>query len=141
MAEAKVVKKINAPADAVWAQLSNFRSIKAGGPIESISYEGEGVGMVRNIGMGGGLVVERLEAHDSSQRTFTYAIINEDCPLPFRNYSATVSVTDNGDRTSTVDWTGTFEPRGVDEAQAINVASGIYAGAIKGARIALGADG
>ena len=140
MAEAKVVKTINAPADALWDQLSNFSSIKAGGPIESISYEGEGVGMVRTIGMSGGFVVERLEAHDSVARTFTYAIINEDCPLPFSNYSATVNVTDNGDGTSTVDWTGTFDARDADEEQAINTATGIYAGAIKGARIALGVD-
>ena len=140
MAEAKVVKTINASADAVWAQLSDFSSIKAGGPIESISYEGEGVGMVRTIGMNGGLVVERLEAHDSAARTFTYAIINEDCPLPFSNYSATVNVTDNGDGSSTVDWTGTFDAHNADEEQAINTATGIYAGAIKGARIALGVD-
>ena len=138
MAEAKVVKTINASADAVWAQLSDFSSIKPGGPIDSVSYEGEGVGMVRTIGMGGGSVVERLDNHDPAARTFTYAIINDDCPLPFSNYSATVTVADNGDGTSTVDWTGTFEPRGVEEDQAVNVATGIYAGAIKGARIALG---
>jgi len=140
MSEAKVVKTINAPADAVWAQLSNFAGIKPGGGVESVSYEGEGVGMVRTIGMGGGSVVERLEVHDDAARTFTYAIINEDCPLPFSDYSATVMVSDNGDGTSTVDWTGTFEPRGVPEEQAINIATGIYAGAIKGARVALGAD-
>ena len=34
-----------------------------------------------------------------------------------------------------------FEPRGMDEADAINIATGIYAGAIKRARIALGVDG
>jgi hypothetical protein len=140
MTEAKVVKTINASADAVWNELSNFSSIKVGGPIESISYDGEGVGMVRTIGMNGGFVVERLEAHDSATRSFTYAIINEDCPLPFSDYSATVSVADNADGTSTVDWTGTFTARGVAEEQAISMATGIYAGAIKGARIALGVE-
>ena len=140
MSEAKVVKKIGASADAVWAQLGNFAGIQAGGGIESVSYEGEGVGMTRTIVMGGKPIVERLEVHDPAARTFTYAIINEDSPLPFSNYSATVQIEDNGDDTCTVDWTGTFEPRGVDEADAINMASGIYAGAIKQARIALGVD-
>lgn len=139
MAEAKVVKKVAASADAVWAQLSDFAGIKAGGPIEAVKYEGEGVGMLRHLTMGGGLVTERLEVHNPEERTFTYAIINEDSPLPFSNYSATVSITDDGDGTCTVDWTGTFDARG-DEAAAINTASGIYAGAIKGARIALGVD-
>lgn len=140
MAEAKVVKKVAAPADEVWAILSNFASIEAGGPIEAVEYIGEGVGMVRHISMGGGTVSERLDVHDSSQRTFSYAIINDDSPLPFTNYSATVHITDDGDGSSTVDWTGTFEPRGVTEEQAINTATGIYAGAIKGARIALDVD-
>ena len=134
MAEAKVVKDIQAPAGQVWAQLADFGGIKPGGPIESVSVEGEGVGMIRTIVMGGANVVERLE-----ELTFTYAIINEDCPLPFDNYSATVNLTDNGDGSTTVDWTGTFDARG-DEAQAINTATGIYAGAIKGAKIALGVD-
>lgn len=140
MSEAKVVKTINAPAEAVWAQLGDFAGIKAGGGIESVSYEGEGVGMVRSIVMGGGSVVERLEAFDEAARTFTYSIINDDSPLPFSDYSATVKITDNGDNTSTVDWTGTFEPRDLAEEQAIKTATGIYAGAIKGARIALGAE-
>jgi hypothetical protein len=60
--------------------------------------------------------------------TFTYAIINDDCPLPFSNYSATVSITDDGDGTSTVDWRGTFDPKG-DEMAAVNMATGIYAAA------------
>lgn len=140
MSEAKVIKTISAPADAVWAQLGNFAGIKAGGGIESVTYDGEGVGMTRSIVMGGGTVVERLEAHDDNTRTFTYAIINEDCPLPFSDYSATVIISDNSDGTSTVDWTGTFEPKGMTEDKAIHMATGIYAGAIKGARIALGVE-
>ena len=139
MAEAKVVKKVGTSADAVWAQLSDFAGIKPGGPIEAVRYEGEGVGMVRYLTMGGSDVVERLDVHDSDNQTFTYSIINEDAPLPFSNYSATVRITDDGDGTCTVDWTGTFDAKG-DEETAINTATGIYAGAIKGAKIALGVD-
>ena len=69
MAEAKVVKTIAAPADDVWAQLSDFAGIKPGGPIEAVEYEGEGVGMVRTLTMGGGLVIERLETHDAQARS------------------------------------------------------------------------
>ena len=137
MTQANVNKTVNADADAVWAHLSDFAGIQVGGPIESFSCEGEGVGMVRTIGMGGGLVVERLDVHDADARTFAYSIINDDCPLPFSNYSATVNISDNGDGTCTVDWTGTFEAKGAPEADAVNVATGIYAGAIKGAKVAL----
>lgn len=137
MAQAKVVEKIDAPVDAVWQMLGNFSGLQAGPGIDSVEYEGEGVGMVRTICMPNGKVVERLEVHDADARTFTYAIINDDGPLPFANYSATVNMTDNGDGTTTVDWTGTFEPRGVNEEKAIKIASGIYSGAIQGARKAL----
>jgi carbon monoxide dehydrogenase subunit G len=137
MTEAKVVEKIAASADDVWQRLGDFAGIQAGPGIDSVAFEGEGVGMVRTINTPNGAVVERLENHDASARTFTYAIINDDSPLPFANYSATVNIADNGDGTTTVDWTGTFEPRGVDEAKAIKIASGIYTGAIQGARKAL----
>lgn len=134
MAEAKVVKSVNAHIDAVWGQIGNFSGIEPGPGIEAVSYDGEGVGMTRCITVPGGDIVERLERHDESAHVFTYAIINDNCPLPFSNYSATVQMTDNGDGSTTVDWTGTFDARGVPEAQAIDIATGIYAGAIKGAR-------
>ncbi len=137
MATANVTKTVNAPADAVWQHLGKFDAIKPGGPIEAVSYEGEGVGMVRTLTMNGGPVIERLELHDAASRTFVYAIINDDSPLPFTGYSAKVEITDNGDHSSTVSWTGTFEAKGIPEADAINVATGIYAGGIKGAQIAL----
>lgn len=140
MATAQVTKTLAAPADDVWRILSNFKGIQVGGPVTAVSYTGEGVGMERTITMGGGEVVERLLEHDDVQRTFSYAIINDDSPLPFADYSARVNIADNGDGSCTVDWTGTFEARGVDEATAINTATGIYAGGIKGARIALDLD-
>ena len=140
MATAQVVKQVAAPVEAVWNQIANFSGIQAGGPIESVSYEGEGVGMVRTLGMGGGgSVVERLEVHNEAARRFTYAILNDDSPLPFTGYEATVQLGDNGDETTTVIWTGTFEPRGVSEADAVHTATGIYAGGIKATAIALGA--
>lgn len=139
MAEAKVTKTLAASAQDVWQILSDFSAIQPGGPIEAVRYEGEGVGMTRILTMGGE-VIERLLEHDSDALTFSYAIINDDSPLPFADYSAKVNITDHGDNTCTVDWTGTFEPKGVDEATAVNTATGIYAGGIKGARIALDID-
>lgn len=137
MATAQVVKQVAAPIDAVWDHIANFSGIQPGGPIESVAYEGEGVGMVRTLGMGGGLVVERLEEHDEAARRFAYAIINDDSPLPFADYRAGVQLGDNGDGTTTVIWTGVFEPKGASEADAVHTATGIYAGGIKGTAIAL----
>ena len=134
MAEAKVVDSIKADIESVWAELGNFSGVKAGSGIESVDYEGEGVGMTRSINMSNGSVVERLDVHDAENKIFTYSIINEDSVLPFANYSATIRLSDNADGTTGVDWTGQFEPRGVEEEKAVKLASGIYSNAINNAK-------
>ena len=139
MTEAKVTKDLKASGKDVFDVLCVFDGLKPGGAIEAVRYEGEGVGMVRYLTMGGGEIVERLDVLDPGSLTMTYAITNDDSPLPFTNYSATVQITDHGNGSCTVDWTGNFDPKG-DEATAINTATGIYAGGIKGARIQLGLD-
>ncbi len=137
MAQAKVVQKIKANADDVWQILGNFKSIQPGPGIDSVVYEGEGVGMTRTISTPNGDVVERLDVYEPSARQFAYAITNDGGPLPFADYSAVVAVNDNDDGTTTVEWTGTFEPRGVDEETAVKFATGIYTRAIDGARTVL----
>ena len=134
MAEAKVVDSIKADIESVWAELGNFSGVKAGSGIESVDYEGEGVGMTRSINMSNGSVVERLDVHDGENKIFTYSIINEDSVLPFANYSATIRLSDNGDGITGVDWTGQFEARGVEEEKAVKLASGIYSNAINNAK-------
>ena len=137
MTETKVVEKINAPLDLVWSNLGNFAGLKPGSGIESVDYKGEGVGMIRLIKLSIGTVVERLDHYDPEAKNYTYSIINEDSPLPFLNYSATVQLLKNEDNTTTVEWTGTFEPRGIEESQAKTLAYNMYTNAINGARLEL----
>ena len=137
MTETKVVEKINASLDQVWSNLGNFAGLKPGSGIESVDYKGEGVGMVRSIKLSIGTVIERLDHYDSEAKNYGYSIINEDSPLPFLNYSATVQILKNEDNTTTVEWTGTFEPRGIEESQAKTLAYNMYTNAINGARLEL----
>ncbi|MFM1569643.1 MAG: SRPBCC family protein, partial [SAR86 cluster bacterium] len=106
MAETKVIEKINASLDQVWSNLGNFAGLKPGSGIESVDYKGEGVGMIRSIKLSIGTVIERLDHYDSEAKNYGYSIINEDSPLPFLNYSATVQLLKNEDNTTTVEWTG-----------------------------------
>jgi len=138
MTTVTVSEDIKASADAVWTSMSDFSGIKVGGPITSFETRGSGVGMVRTIGMGGGTIVERLDRHDAAARVYAYSIVNEDSVLPVSGYSATVKITDKGDGTCNVSWSGTFEPKGVPEADAVKVVEGIYRGGIARARKALG---
>jgi len=134
MVETKVIEKINASLDQVWSNLGNFAGLKPGLGIESVDYKGEGVGMIRSIKLSIGTVIERLDHYDFEAKNYSYSIINEDSPLPFLNYSATVQLLKNEDNTTTVEWTGTFEPRGIEESQAKTLAYNMYTNAINGAR-------
>ena len=136
MTTVQVVDSINADIKAVWAILGDFGGLKVGGPITAVETTGEGVGAVRTITMGGANVVERLEAYDPENFSFTYAITNDDCPLPVSNYSATVKITSDGDGCC-VDWTGNFDAKGPED-QAMDIIRGIYQGGIAGAKKALG---
>jgi Polyketide cyclase / dehydrase and lipid transport len=139
MTTVTVSEDIKGKAADVWAMLSDFGGLKVGGPITSIDVVGKGVGMVRTIGMGGGKVVERLDRHDANAMVYAYSITNDDSVLPVKGYSSTVKVTDKGDGTCNVNWSATFQPRGVSEGDASKVVEGIYKGGIAGARRAVGA--
>lgn len=137
MTTVTVKEQIKGVARDVWNVLSDFGGIKVGGPITSFQTEGEGVGMVRHIGMGHATIIEQLDRHDADAMEFAYSIVNDDGPLPVSNYSASVSVADQGDGTCEVVWTGTFEPKGASEEDASKVVEGIYRNGIAGARKAV----
>ena len=138
MTTVQVIEQVNADAQAVWDILSDFGGIKIGGAIEAFSMEGEGIGAVRTITMGGGQVIERLDEWDAQQMVFAYCILNEDNPLPVSQYAARVQITPQGANACQVEWTGTFEPKGADESAASDVVRGIYTGGIQRARKTLG---
>ncbi len=137
MTTVTVKEEIRGAARDVWNVLSDFGGIKVGGPITSFQTEGEGVGMVRHIGMGHATIVEQLDRHDVDSMEFAYSIINDDGPLPVSDYSASVSVADKGEGVCEVVWTGTFEPKGASEEDASKIVEGIYRNGIAGARKAV----
>ncbi len=140
MSEVKVSEEVGASAEAVWKLLRDFGGIQkwSGGGIESCSVEGEGIGAVRTIGIAGGASLqERLEAFDDERRTFNYSIIGAS-PLPLTDYLSTVAVTGTGADSSRVDWSASFEPKGISEEQAQQLVRGIYTGGIAGLKKTLG---
>ena len=85
-------------ADTVWTVMSNFGGIKRSATIKNVVVEGSGVGMLRTLTMaGGGIVQERLKTFDPASRTYSYAIVNPNSPLPVSGYlsTATISPYDN----------------------------------------------
>lgn len=129
MAEVVVRRRIGAPAEQVWDLLSDFGGLRRYNErIASCTVEGDGVGAVRTIGMGGGLVIrERLEAHDPQARHYAYSLVG-DTPLPFENYRSDVRVEPAGADASVVDWRGRFDA--ADEPAAVKIVTGVYTGGL-----------
>jgi hypothetical protein len=51
--------------------------------------------------------------------------------LPVESYVSTIKVTGSGEA-STVEWTSTFDPKGMPEDEAKNVMSSVYAAGLDG---------
>jgi carbon monoxide dehydrogenase subunit G len=138
MVSVKVSERIEASADRVWELLRDFGGLQRYSPaIESCSVEGQGIGAVRTLGLpGGGKLVERLEAFDDAKRRLSYAIVAG--PIPVTDYLATIEVCDEGTGCR-VDWSSTFEPKGISDDQARRMLEGVYRGGVSGVRKALGA--
>lgn len=140
MASASINATIDAPVDRVWAVMSDFGGV-VGDLIERCDMEGEGVGAVRTLTLrgSGAIIKERLDARDAAAHTYSYAIVNDgECPLPVRNYSATVRLSDAGGGKTRVDWSGKFEPSGKPEAEVVSLVENIYKGGVQRTRKKLG---
>ena len=124
---------INGSADEVWKLLRDFNGLP--GFIAAISkstLQGSGVGAVRTLTLEGGgpPILEKLESLDEKARTLCYSIITS--PLPVAGYFATVELKELGPGNCELHWGSTFEPKGVPEAEAVQVIKGVYAGAFEG---------
>ena len=140
MAKAHVHDTFNAPADAVWSFFRDFGGVQkfAGPMVTSCTLEGEGIGSVRTIALAQGAPIrERLVQFDEEAKSFSYAILGS-CDLPIDDYVGTVKIKAAGPSRSTIDWIGTFDPKGAPEAAAKEIVEGIYKGGIDAIKTALG---
>ncbi len=134
-----VEETVAAAADKVFAAIGDFAGLERNEMIKDFTVTGSGVGAVRSITLAnGGIIEERLEKHDAQARSFTYAIINEQTALPVAKYVSTVVVTSIDAASSKVNWSSTFEPVGIPEAQAETIIAGVYKGGIARTRRRLG---
>lgn len=123
-------------ADRLWELVADFGGIdKYMDGVDECHLEGEGVGSRRSIPSAAGTVVESLDRFDPQARTLVYSIVEG--PIPFKDYSAQMVVTEDGPEASTLTWTGTFLADGIPVEKAERLASRIYQGGITGYRNAL----
>ena len=125
MAKTTVSIEIPASADAVWQLMGGFDALPDWLPFIPKSMVSEG-GRVRTLTTSdGGTVIERLEAFDNRQRSYSYSIIQ--APFPVVDYLSTIAVVATADSNITrVEWSGSFTPVNVSDADAEALFSGIY---------------
>ncbi len=132
---------IKAPAAKVWALVADFCAISKWHPgvVNCAGTGGNAVGATRTLTIGkegGPQIAEELQLYDAAKMTYKYKITRTDVTvLPVATYSAFLSVTDNGDRTSTASWKGGFyrswgkndPPPEQSDAAALKAVTGTYA--------------
>ncbi|WP_316502185.1 SRPBCC family protein [Klebsiella aerogenes] len=125
MATTTVSIEIPASVDQVWQLMGGFDSLPDWLPFIPKSVVSEG-GRVRTLTTSDcGTVIERLEAFDNRQRSYSYSIIL--APFPVVDYLSTIAVVATADSNITrVEWSGNFTPVNVSDADAEALFSGIY---------------
>ncbi|MBK3585292.1 SRPBCC family protein [Streptomyces sp. MBT57] len=126
MATTTATIELPVPADRVWQLIGGFGSLPDWLPYIPTSEASEG-GRVRTLtNEDGGVIVERLEAFDDAARTYSYSILQ--APFPVTGYLSTIAVHAGKDPAGArVEWSGTFTPDGIGEAEATGFFRGIYA--------------
>lgn len=112
-------------ADALWAIIGHFGDTGrwSGRPPEACIAAGAGVGALRTLTLQDGrVIVDRLEAE--GPHFYSYSIVTS--PLPVKSYRATMSVAPLNEASCTFTWTGTFEPSGISDADAVTFFENVY---------------
>jgi len=122
----------------MWKTLSDFAGVHTWMPgVESCEVEGEGIGALRRVVLGGMQITEKLISQDEEARTFAYSIIEG--PLPVQNHLSTVSVHETGAKACRVTWAARFSAADPAIESGVGTAlTGAYGGALKALKQKLG---
>jgi hypothetical protein len=128
--------EIGVPADKVWAAIGNFQDMSWHPAIAKTEGNGgSDPGATRTLTtQDGGKINEKLSKYDAAGHSFSYEITEVDPKvLPVSNYSATLSVKDDGAK-STVEWKGAYyrsyvnndPPPDQNDEAAVRAVTGVY---------------
>lgn len=121
MSKLKLDANLPASVAEVWKLIGGFSTMPDWHPAV-VSSETEEGGTVRRLKLlGGGEIVEKLEANDD--HSYTYSIM--DSPLPVKNYTSTIRVVEGDDGKTRVEWSSTFDPIG-EASLATAAIKGVY---------------
>jgi carbon monoxide dehydrogenase subunit G len=100
---------IDQPISIVWSLLSGFGAIKGWMPrVHSCSVEGDGIGAIRTVSLGGMEIREKLEIYDPESYKISYRLL-EPTGLPMTGGRGTVSLEAKGTGQTQITWTADAE--------------------------------
>ena len=113
-------------ADALWQSIGSFAAIGHWHPMmERVDTNGETKGSLRTLRLiGGAKLVERLEEVSPTERLYRYSILES--PLPISDYVSEIRVKDNGNGTSTVEWSSDFKVNSNSERDVVKTVQEVY---------------
>ncbi len=133
MTKQAITKKLNVPAEKVWAAISNIGRLDVWFPfIETCRVEGSGPGALRymTIANGGGDIQDSIEEIDHQHRRLVY--LRPVSPFPVTYYKGTVEVFTSYDGYGIVAWTIDFESTPEDSPSVAEIVRGAISAGIDG---------
>ena len=133
MTKQPIVKKLNVPADVVWAAIRNIGRLDVWFPIiETCRIDGEGAGALRHmtIANGGGEIKDTIEEIDDANMKLVY--LRPISPFPVTYYKGTVEVFQSYDGFGVVVWTIDFESAPENSASVAELVKGAISDGIDG---------
>jgi Polyketide cyclase / dehydrase and lipid transport len=125
MAKTHIQHMFNCPASELWALIGDFGDTGkwSGRPPEACVQTGEGIGALRTLTLADGRqIIDRPDA--MGPMSYIYSIV--EAPLPVASYTATMAVHPLDDESCEFRWSGTFEPKGISDEQAIAFFDDVY---------------
>jgi len=132
MTKQPIVKKLNVPADTVWAAIRKIGKLDVWFPIiETCRVEGEGAGASRYMTIaGGGDIKDTIEEIDDASMKLVY--LRPISPFPVTYYKGTVEVFKSYDGLGVVAWTIDFESAPENSASVAELVRGAISDGIDG---------
>ena len=120
----QVKEELASDATYVWQLIRDFGDINAWATGKIVKTEGSGVGMIRHIEFNSDKVVERCEAHDDAQMSFSYCLLES--PWPMSDYIATVILTSAGPGKTLIEWSSSYQAEPEQAEAARNLIENTY---------------
>jgi uncharacterized protein YndB with AHSA1/START domain len=135
MAKIQVSSLINAPVERVWDYIRDFNGLPKWFPGVTDSHIEAGPavnqpGCVRNFGLEGGPRIREqlIELSDREHRCH-YKMI--ECPLPIKNYVATVQLSAGDGNGTQIEISSQFDAPAAQEKEMVGMLTGTYQGAFE----------